>query len=77
MTIRFLQTVPSQNAEFPFQAGQIITVTAPSDFILSLVDGVRAEVLRVDTTERAVAPAVTTPEPTLTKRRRRSRVTKH
>jgi hypothetical protein len=77
MTIRFLQTIASQNPEFPFQAGQIITVAAPSEFILSLVDGVRAEVLRVDTTERAVAPADTTPEPTLSKRRRRSRVTKH
>jgi hypothetical protein len=62
MTIRFLQTCQSENPAFPFQAGQVITIPAPSRFFLDLLDGVRAEVVRdngdelaaVDVAERAV-----------------------
>jgi hypothetical protein len=56
MTIRFLQTVPSENPEFPFQAGQVISVACPSRYLLSLIDGVRAYAIKTDDTERAVAP---------------------
>jgi hypothetical protein len=69
MTIRFLQACPSENPEFPFQAGQIITVAAPSDYVLSLLDGVRAEVVKTDETEAAIEPAPEQPEP-IRKRRR-------
>lgn len=62
MQIRFLQTTPSEHPDFPFQAGQVITIPAPSRFFLDLLDGVRAEVVRdagdelatVDVAERAV-----------------------
>jgi hypothetical protein len=54
VTIRFLQTCQSENPAFPFMAGQVISVPVPSAFLLSLVDGVRAEAVKVDNTERAV-----------------------
>lgn len=73
MMIRFLQTVPSENPEFPFQAGQVITVACPSSYLLSLVDGIRAEAIRTDDTERAIAPAMITPEPIRSKGRKRAR----
>ena len=63
MQIRFLQTVPSENPNFPFVAGQTITVTEPSRFMLDLIDGVRAIVIRSDDTERAIAPDDEQPEP--------------
>lgn len=63
MVIRFLQTTPSEHPEYPFMAGQIITVAQPTPFLLSLLDGVRAEVVRVDEQERAVLDAGTVPEP--------------
>jgi len=69
MTIRFLQTVPSENPEYPFQAGQIIYVAAPSAFLLSLLDGVRAEVIKADVLEQATEPEPEQPEP----RRKRGR----
>ena len=73
MQIRFLQTVPSENPSFPFIAGQTITVTQPSRFILNLIDGVRAIVVRADDTERAVAPDAEQPEPTEKRGRKRAR----
>lgn len=70
MTIRFLETCPSENPAFPFQAGQVISVTAPSAFLLSLIDGVRAEVVKTDDTERAIAPEPERAEPVRRKRTR-------
>lgn len=72
MVIRFLQTVASEHPEFPFQAGQVIAVACPSRFLLSLVDGVRAEAVPTDETERAILPAPQQPEPM--RRKGRSRV---
>jgi len=63
MQIRFLQTCPSESPGFPFVAGQTITVSNPSDFLLSMLDGVRAVIIRSDETERAVAPTDEQPEP--------------
>lgn len=62
MQIRFLQTTPSENADYPFTAGQVITVSVPSPFLLSLCDGIRAELVRdageeyaaIEPSERAV-----------------------
>lgn len=71
MTIRFLQTVRSENSEFPFAAGQVIHVTAPSLFLLELCDGVRAEIVREDETERAVEVIAEQPEPKPRKRSKR------
>lgn len=73
MTIRFLQTCPSETPDFPFTAGQEIHVSAPSSFLLSLVDGIRAIAVRTDETERAVAVAADIPEPTPKRRGRRAR----
>ncbi len=72
MTIRFLQTTPSENPDYPFQAGQIITVAAPSEFLLSLLDGVRAEAVPMDILERAVEQDTARPEPHRKKGRRRA-----
>jgi hypothetical protein len=72
VTIRFLQTVASDNPEFPFQAGQVITVERPSAYLLSLLDGVQAEVVPVDDTERAVEQVAEQPEPARVKGRRRA-----
>jgi hypothetical protein len=75
MTIRFLQTCQSENPAFPFMAGQVIHVPAPSAFLLGLVDGVRAEAVRADGVERAVVDECETPEPVPVKgRRKRVRV---
>jgi hypothetical protein len=71
MTIRFLQTVQSENPAFPFMAGQVIHVPAPSPFLLGLVDGVRAEAVKTDSVERAVVDELETPEPVLVKRGRK------
>lgn len=71
MRIRFLQTCASENPEYPFTAGQVIDVPAPSAFLLDLLDGVRAEAVPTDDTERAVAVAVEQPEPVCRKGRRR------
>ena len=68
MQIRFLQTTPSENPDFPFLAGQVINVTAPTRFLLSLVDGVRAEVVRTDETERAIEEPPAVPEPVRVRR---------
>jgi hypothetical protein len=73
MTIRFLQTVPSGNPNFPFQAGQIITIDDPAPF-MHLLDGVRAEVVSTDTTERAIEPDAEQPEPAKVKGRKRERL---
>lgn len=62
MTIRFLQTCASEVRGVPFMAGQVITTTAPSAFLLTLVDGVRAEAVKAED-ERAVAVEAETPEP--------------
>ncbi len=63
MQIRFLQTVASDNAFAPFVAGQVIDVPAPSPYLLSLLDGVRAEAVSIDDMERAVEPAPVRSEP--------------
>lgn len=56
MQIRFLQTTDSGTPGFPFEAGQVIDVAEPSDYLLSLLDGVRAEAIRQDgTLEQAIA----------------------
>lgn len=73
MTIRFLQTVASEHPDFPFMAGQVITVPVPSPFLLSLLDGVRATCVPDDGEERAVAPPDEQPEPVKAKGRRSSR----
>jgi hypothetical protein len=57
MTIRFLQTTPSDSPEHPFQPGQVISVATPSPYLLSLIDGVRAEAVRDTEPEMAVATA--------------------
>jgi hypothetical protein len=74
MTIRFLQTVQSENPDFPFMAGQVIDVPAPSPFLLNLLDGVRAEAVKAED-ELTEAPAVEQPEP-VTRRRRRTHATR-
>jgi hypothetical protein len=74
MTIRFLQTVPSQNPEYPFQAGQIIYMAAPSGFLLQFVDGIRAIAIPEDQEERAVEAPADRPEPVRRKRGRPRRV---
>lgn len=73
MTIRFLQTVPSEHPEYPFMAGQVISVTAPSPFLLELLDGVRAEIVKglEPPEEQAVAPDGERPEPERPRRRGR------
>lgn len=70
MTIRFLQAVPSENPEFPFQAGQVIEVACPSPYLLSLLDGVRAEVVRTEGEEVAVEPEAERAEPVRRRGRR-------
>jgi hypothetical protein len=74
MVIRFLQTVASENPDYPFMAGQVITVTCPSPWLLSLVDGIRAEAVPTDETERAIEPLPQRSEPVRGKGRRASRV---
>jgi hypothetical protein len=75
MTIRFLQTCPSESPAYPFQAGQVIVVPAPSRYLLSLLDGIRAEAMKTDPTERAVTddPEIPEVQPVF-KRGRRARV---
>ena len=70
MVIRFLQTTPSETPDYPFQAGQVISVACPSPYLLSLVDGVRAELVRTDESERAIEPDREQPEPFQQKGRR-------
>jgi len=69
MTIRFLETTPSEHPDFPFVAGQIIYVDAPSRFLLKLIKDKRAQVIRTDDTERAIAPETEQPEPTRGRKR--------
>lgn len=57
MRIQFLQTVPSGVPEYPFQAGQILRIEAPSPELLALIDGVRAVALRDDEPETATVRA--------------------
>ena len=71
MIIRFLQTIASENPAFPFQPGQVISVAAPSEYLLSLLDGVHAEAVKPDLMERAVEPETERPEPKHGKGRRR------
>lgn len=54
-------------------AGQIIHVSAPSSYLLSLLDGIRAEAIPTDETERAVLDDIAQPEPVRPKGRRRGR----
>jgi hypothetical protein len=74
MVIRFLQTVPSENPDYPFMAGQVIAVACPSTFLLSLLDGKRAEVVRTDATERAIEPPIERAEPKAQRGRKRRAV---
>ena len=69
MQIRFLQTVASEVSDYPFMAGQVISVTAPSPFLLRFLDGIHAEVVKAED-ERAVAPEMEQPEPVRRKRRK-------
>jgi hypothetical protein len=63
MTIRFLQTTPSGNPAFPFLAGQVIHVDHPSPELLACLDGVRAEAVKDNEPEYAIAAApVSLPE---------------
>jgi hypothetical protein len=55
--IKFLQTTASKVEGFPFQAGQVIDVTDPPQWMLDLVDGVRAEAVKDDEPEYAVVRA--------------------
>lgn len=71
MVIRFLQTCESENPEYPFQVGQVITVACPSPYLLSLVDGIRAEAVPTDSTERAIMQPSQQPEPPRKKGRSR------
>lgn len=71
MTIRFLQTTPSEVPYVEFMAGQTIRVAAPSPYLLSLLDGKRAVVVRSDETERAVEPSTERAEPVAQKGRKR------
>jgi len=62
--IRFLEMVDSGVDGFPFMPGQIIDVAKPSPWLLSYLDGVRAERLDETVTEEvAVAPTLETSEP--------------
>jgi hypothetical protein len=70
MTIRFLQTAQSENPDFPFMAGQVIEVPAPSPLIQQALRGGLAEIVRADD-ERAEAPAVESTEPVRRKGRKR------
>lgn len=54
MKIRFLRTTPSGVEGFPFQAGQIIDVPAPTPDQLAWLDGVQAEALKEVEPETAV-----------------------
>lgn len=58
MKIRFLQTTESPVVGFPFMPGQIIDVH-PTEEWLALLDGVRAEAVKDDESEYAIARAVT------------------
>lgn len=73
MKIRFLQTVASENPDLPFQPGQIIQVETPSPYMLSLLDGLQAEILRTDESEQAIELEQEQPEPV----RRRGRPRGH
>lgn len=73
MRLRFLQTTPSSNPEFPFQPGQVIYVTKLTAEMREWLtptgeSGPLAEIVK-DEPERAIAPAADQPEPG--KRRRR------
>ena len=72
MRIRILQTVASEVPDMPFIAGQVLDVPAPSSYLLSLLDGIRAEAIPTDETERAVLE-IAQPEPVRQKGRRRGR----
>ena len=54
MKIRFRETWPSSNPHCPFQAGQVITVDAPTPDMLLALRNASAEVLREDEPELAV-----------------------
>lgn len=57
MTIRFLQTARSSNPDFPFLAGQVITVAEPTaEMVAALNDG-RAEAVKTDDVEFATVRA--------------------
>lgn len=48
MKIKFLQTTPSGTDGFPFQAGQVIEIAAPTASQLAWLDGVQAVVVKED-----------------------------
>jgi hypothetical protein len=53
--IKFLQTTASRVEGYPFQAGQVIDVTDPPQWMLDLCDGVRAEAVKDTEPEYAIA----------------------
>lgn len=73
MTIRFLQTCPSENPDYPFMAGQVISVACPTPLIRTHLANGMAEAVKTDDTERAVAPEIEPAEP----KRKRIRVQRH
>ena len=71
MLIRFLETVPSQNPDAPFTAGQIINVVCPDASLQRYLDEGLAVAVKTDDSERAIEPEAETPEPADAKRSRR------
>lgn len=57
MIIRFLQTTPSESPDHPFLAGQVIFVETPTPFLVGLLDGVRAQVVKDPEVEHATVQA--------------------
>lgn len=57
MRIRILQMLDSGVDGCPFMPGQVIDVANPAPWLLSYLDGEKAEVLRADEPELAVASA--------------------
>lgn len=56
MKLRFLQTTPSSNPDFPFQPGQTIELARLTADLRKWIKHGHAEVVRDDSTETAVAP---------------------
>lgn len=54
MKIRFLETWPSSNPDYPFMPGQIVTVDAPTQEMRQALQGGSAEVVRAEAPELAV-----------------------
>jgi hypothetical protein len=71
MTIRFLQTVPSENPEFPFQAGQVISLPVLPSYLRDHIKAGRAVLVTEDRIERAITPDPEYAEPVRVRGRRK------